>query len=778
MRPPQAHQLLNAPSGLWQVWVDPVGVGEKVNVSKFRGAATSVDNLSTTDPFGPAAATLTFPAITLLDRPGAGDLWWLIADANVDICWVAAVTEKVLYRWQGYFTSFEYGEEDNGGNLTITCTGALKQMDNYLAKPEYLYQPIAYEYAIYRQFLNRPDLRLSEPAHPSTIFPSWWATKFKMDDYTLKQTYMLPYGPVDGDPWSGMVTRQTGNWEPVLSSYIQGLLSSMYTERGQFTLLLGENRQPILKHRDMKFQADDETLIVDLLWPGVQMSATQDYSQRLNVVYGQGKALSGSSFSNMQVVGDGSRTVYVPFAYRREVYPADTRYLPDQEMGNRWFDASKMRKEVSLSFMQGVDASEAAIIADKHLKRFAEPGVTGQLTLKTDPLMGDEVYPRQMVQAGMSVLVRGLLGRREGILLHITECSISADGVVSATVDSKYRDQITVQEVRQRGRDALVPIRMLSAGNFAPLIPDLLFPWSYEMGSGFFPLESAVMFRESNRGLTDTTAYTAQSDLFLNGYDFPWEGMTIKYPPKYFPQYYAKVDIANTSNPSQNWSTRPGQSTNGSIVRFSAKGDIKLVQVAAFDADGNVKRVPFHMSVYAENNVQIGHMPWITSSAQTAGLVPYAVNGENYNYPFTPGAWETMQDDGTSTLESTSANSGTNKPMIGWGNFYEKAGYWPTSSIRANASPKNSLTQACDIPPTGLLVDESGFSYDFTTASSGSASRVNNQMPADEQPETSVDASVMIYCDQEWDEANQQLVPLRSPVYFVARFYRREPGGE
>jgi hypothetical protein len=105
-------------SGYWRIIVDPkpsTYTNEAVDVTFVRGAATTVTNLSTTDPFGPAAATLIFTSVTLLDTPGTGDLSWLVPEANVDICWMSPQTPGVdqteadiLYRWEGYFVSFEY----------------------------------------------------------------------------------------------------------------------------------------------------------------------------------------------------------------------------------------------------------------------------------------------------------------------------------------------------------------------------------------------------------------------------------------------------------------------------------------------------------------------------------------------------------------------------------------------------------------------------------------------------------------------------------------------
>ena len=88
------------------------------------------------------------------------------------------------------------------------------------------------------------------------------------------------------------------------------------------------------------------------------------------------------------------------------------------------------------------------------------------------------------------------------------------------TFDSKYRDQLTVQEVRKRGKDSLVISRLLGLGQFAPNIDDLLFPWSYEQGSGFVPTNSKHLWNLANKDGLETAG------------SFPWTGISKNYPPK------------------------------------------------------------------------------------------------------------------------------------------------------------------------------------------------------------------------------------------------------
>ena len=84
---------------------------------------------------------------------------------------------------------------------------------------------------------------------------------------------------------------------------------------------------------------------------------------------------------------------------------------------------------------------------------------------------------------------------------------------------------------------------------------------------------------------------------------------------------------------------------------------------------------------------------------------------------------------------------------VGFGNYYERAGFFPGMFSKKS-------------PATGLLSEESGWSYD-TTSNSGfdkySASKTKKDP-------TNGLMYVMIYCDDQGAE----------PVYFLGRLFRAE----
>lgn len=73
MTKPQSRLLDNSVAGYWRILVYPYGSRESsaLDVTFVRSAPTIVESLATADPFGPTTASITFPAITILDRLGS-----------------------------------------------------------------------------------------------------------------------------------------------------------------------------------------------------------------------------------------------------------------------------------------------------------------------------------------------------------------------------------------------------------------------------------------------------------------------------------------------------------------------------------------------------------------------------------------------------------------------------------------------------------------------------------------------------------------------------------
>jgi hypothetical protein len=366
---------------------------------------------------------------------------------------------------------------------------------------------------------------------------------------------------------------------------------------------------------------------------------------------------------------------------------------------------------------------------------FAEPGLVGTIVGGVDPIMNGQPIPRHLVRAGMTICIPNMFGHPEGVLLHITESSHSFD-VSTWTVDSKFRDALTVNEVRLRGKDALSISRMLVGGGYTPPVDDQLVPWNYATGSGYLPSNSLHSSVRLFTGMPPTMT-------------FPWEDWTTARPPSNagWNSCYLHLPAASP-NADNNWITQhsaAGQNL-GVPIMMSQAGTSRMLQIAAYDKNGNVAKVPFHVSFYTVSGVNVDSMPLIPAD-QAAMFPPYLAA---QHYPYTRGGFETFNADGTKPNPALPHPTDSVGLIRAWGNFYEKAGYYPGSYATGDA-------------PTGLLLDETPWTWDITGV-----------LPFNFYDSSSVNMAqvgagmiyMMIYADEQGPE----------DLYFLGRIFRVEPG--
>lgn len=769
-------------TGEWQVNVRQLGVdGEwrNENITTVRDVPIKVTSLSVTDPFGPASATLQIPSVSPLEPIGDGsvDLWWLKEHTQVSIGWTVTdddlfrslkeIGQSTSYMWEGNLISFNTSSEQ-ATSLSVECLGAMRVLDQRISKPGTLYRPMPFEIAIKRAFdvannehpTGLASMSVQLPYHSPTfvIKKRKYKTKKGKTKYKNRDPkYLIPGWVSEGSHWSAMVTRETGNWGKVLSEYVQPMLSGMYTNRGRYTLRLDPGRRPVFFHKDHVFETDaDELLVVNAVTPGVKFSLSEDHSQTLTTVYGEvASTFSGTSYNGAKVDGTGTSVTYNPFAES-----------PWVDSSNDQQRRSVARQEVHTQFTAGLTVADAQSVAKQHLRAFSSAGFTGTITFnRVDPLIRGKsgemiVHPRQLIKPGHTIRLDGFRGQTPGPLLYVSELSQSVESdTVTATVDSKFRDFKSLREARIRGRDSLRPYHTTALlDKFSSNIPDPMLRWSYARGSGYFPKESRKLWRQMESG----------------GYDmeFPWTDMTTRYPPKnkaYRDRYcvikghspgYKNKEVL----PEVFWNVRNDKKRFNRVGRMflAQAGEIALFQIAAFDEDGNVLPVSFHVSIWGLPTVTSRHTPRIPKQDGKNGQPKtsdgnYHRNGRHYKYghpyPFFVNAWESIRQDGAQIVTDSQQLSTVGGTMFaGWGNHSEKAGYWPGTS------------RSKRFEPTGLLVDTTPWSFDMTADGSSKFAHDNRKKNSLRVNGT---ARVLIFCDDR----------PRQDIYFLGRAYMKRPGG-
>lgn len=750
----QAIPAISTELGYWRIFATPPG-GARREITVFRGAPIVLGQLSFTDPFSDGVATLSMNQVTAWDNLGEGDLDWLVPDCDIDILWQNTGLYQFKWTWEGYIVSFDTTVSGSSATFTVQCKGALYGLDDYLAVPTFPTNPIPYELLIADAFDQ-----VKHPAHLGklkTTFPSDWAITVPANNDPAYLSFLKPWGVSTGQKWTGLTSRSTGGWEPLLTGFVQTLLGSMYMAGGaQWTIRNNGNRMPELFLRRIPEASDPKIIEIDLADPGVQLTASKDFSQRANVVYGAGQDEAGITYNGMAITPDGKSTYYRPYAANPVVWPRSA---------NASFDKAMKAKEVYLNFQQGLNEAGAIEVARTHLQRFNEPGYTGTIVLGADVRTADgEPMPRLLIREGRTIRIQGLGGVPEGVLAHVSQVQVDfASLTTTLTYDTKYRDQLTVSEVQARTRDALNPTHALQVGKDSVTVQDLLMPWSYAAGSGMVPTAAKSFFAKLPADAV-----------------FPFESHTQKYPPSnpaYAP-WYVKIPGTSKTDSKKNWSAaaRDGQTRLGIPIRFSQAGTIKLIQIAAYDANGSLLPVKFHLSFYTAQGVTPSDMPIFSKNTNydpattpkklgprsghpsgwnprgwTSGEdVAYSVTANN-TLPWFQGAWESTGPDGTAYPNDWFQPTQNSGLVVGWGNYYEPAGFSPGRFSKGATA-------------TGKLEDATTWSWDL----SNTLDPHNAKKPTQGPYGTSVAGMLyaMLYCEDQGD----------LPVYFLGRCLRQEPG--
>ena len=756
--------------GFFRIFAKPPGASRR-EITLFRGAPVNATSVSFADPFTEQTAQLALPQVTVFDTPGVpnSDLDWLVPDCDIDIVFENTGDYDFDWRWEGYIASYSLSLSGASSAVTVDLKGALFALDNYLAMPTFPKRPIPLEILMAQDF--------DQTQHPcrlgkfQILWPEGWDTvvpEFKDPAYLA---VLKPWGVATGKVWTGLTSRSTGSWEVMLTGHIQSMLTGMYASGGrQWSIRNIGHRRPQLFLRKIPRTDDGRIIEIQLGSPGVVFNGTRDFTQRVDVVYGQGSDTSGVSYDNVQVSPDGRTTYYQPFAWSPETYP--------RSPSNKLYDKSLTPKELHLRFTDGIDEVAAYKVAQATYERLVDPGITGDITLTTDPRYANgSICPRLLMKAGSTIRINGLLGVNEGVLAHITASTVDLKALTTQlTFDTKYRDALTVSEVQARSRDALTPLRMLQVGKYNNLITDSMLPWSYLAGSGMIPKDSVKFF----------TQILKSTDVF------PYENITTN--PKYSPSnssarpWYIKLDKMDPNNANKNW-------TQTAIpIRMGQAGSIRLTQFAAYDKNGHVMKVKFHVSIYMGVGIVPSNMPAFphdpaggkksngdpdpkqpplpylkprrpgdndpTTHDRDMAVVPtkYTTgpvttdnpDGIQHN-PFYMQAWQDKQNNGYDWPWGSTAqmSTGGSEFVVGWGNYYEPAGYAP--GLFSGGADR-----------TGILEDTTPWTWDLVSASHiDPTSSHNNSLEA-----YAGMLFVMIYCDDNVDE----------PVFFMGRLVRAEQG--
>ena len=462
---------------------------EGVDITYWGGVETPHPVWSRVEPFGADQATIELPQVTTFSQPGTGDLVWCRAGSNVAIRLVTS-TEKIIL-WRGVVT--EAGVREDTGVYTLACLGLLFTADLQLRTPPFSTTPMDVGRAVARA-LNGVVSRRYRATDPvvtgckTSVQGGWEPT------LTGWVTQMLATAVTDGRQWT------------VRCESKQPIIELKDTTTVQWTVRAGQRGINVELSRDIT-QApnrifaegirpdggrwrntmypnwrDDDTpdydgpmgtgMTVGWSSPGVRLwqekagqPVTGTLSQDDRVEWRRIQAEAGirvddylgpqtwaASFGTGSNTGSLDGAFIAPIASATEVRP--DLLGPDGDVlgPNPDYVRDVLPVDRYINYGAGVTKAEGRRASRELLARDAEPGWAGTVTFTMDPNEGS----RYMIREGHNIRIRGVQG--SSVRVHVERVEVS-DTVVTCTVDSKARDNPTLDAILDRERAAVDPAR-------------------------------------------------------------------------------------------------------------------------------------------------------------------------------------------------------------------------------------------------------------------------------------------------------------------------------
>jgi hypothetical protein len=485
----------------------------------------------------------------------------------------------------------------------------------------------------------------------------------------------------------------------------------------QWTITKKPGRQPYMHLRK---QGKAPTIVAWYAQPGVEARLTRDSAQTSNVIFGRGTGFDRSAWLVMKYPERAQWATWSPIGYDRPdgvpIYHWDDWPVGQREHLYDGYDAEYerqhgiwVRERYWNSIPSGIEYADGVKIAEQYITRDKVVGWQGEIILKTDLLdaLGNPINKWTIV-VGDVLWLKGFYGT-DGVtpvrgtnVFHVSQVRMSPqEGTVSLTVDTKFRDLLTIEESLLNSRDPLAPVKMLELGKSSVMVEDLAVPWNKLGGSGYIPQSfvnyprteswpyAANMINNPPRNYlrTDSPAYTNTDIVYATESKMVWGDK------KNLVQHYTNADDAfwipvncGNTNPSYRWGFQP--------IVLSQAGSITGITIAAYDIDGNIIPVEFSVSFWSERFLAYTAMPYYTASGGVHHY--YAALWKGAFSAIDPDNGTQWPDDGAKMAHISKAGT----CYIGWGTYEKPCGYLPGSKFDGTAC-------------TGEFYDGAEWSYNF-----------------------------------------------------------------
>lgn len=261
--------------GLYQITIGKYG-GTPVDVTYFRGVPTKIDSYSFQEPYGEQAAQITFPQITEFDNLGSGDVSWLKVGSDVNINRITT-GGTVQSLWCGFIMNIEVSFSETGGGVSIQCAGAFAgETALRMMRPEF--------------FNSERDIgvhltRIASNNAPVGTTPNPWTYRFKFNSATI-----------------GIMSRKGGSRNQTVLDYCDELLALAQDPADNIQWTIGRQWSGgvyLARQYQLRKKGTVSTnWTVQAGGRGVSLSLTNDLSDHVNAVYGEGVSDKGERWRN------------------------------------------------------------------------------------------------------------------------------------------------------------------------------------------------------------------------------------------------------------------------------------------------------------------------------------------------------------------------------------------------------------------------------------------------------------------------------------------------
>lgn len=494
------HPVVTGTVGVPHVWISGV------DVTYLRGVPTVIGEFDASLPGGEETLDLTFPQITPADRPGTGDLSMFRSDAPVEVAMIGPDGYRD-HQWSGHLIDREQGNTSDSTTGAWTAVGDLVAADHVQHSVPLVMDPTDIGEVIAHE-LNRVVSRRYGAIRPVTtgILTSdrgsgddtaWGYVQDLLSTAWTEAGEQWTVAPVPGVPrqyqlvkkpftktvWtvtSGApgvevdLTRDESQRLNVI--YGRGVQTDGYAWSGWcFPNLRTDDAPPYPNASSGNVIAIGTTDAMTDSGDGVSTWQRQarelGYKIAVDGVYNDNDARvvrAVQAAYGIQVDGRiGPQTWVATFAtgsnagdlngaYRRPL-AIDKRVDPNLYAANGAivgknpdYDPSIIRYETSIDYGTGIAKAEGRASAQLQVARDANPGWSGTVSLLTDPWEGS----RSQIREGDKLTILGWNGAPLDVWVVTREVDPSNGWSVNLTVDSKYRDAMTLGSILTRNRES------------------------------------------------------------------------------------------------------------------------------------------------------------------------------------------------------------------------------------------------------------------------------------------------------------------------------------